>query len=136
MSNCHKKHRTEPAEMTVLRAQVWYTVEDDVCGPFPNRRHALVLTDQYSRYPEVDFLSSKAFKPTRKKLKKIFATYRIPKKLQTYNGPPFNSEMRFYHINIITPKHPKAQGQVENFNPFSASQLSTANFSLYNTYKI
>ena len=36
------------------------------------------------------------------------------------------SVLDFYHINHI----------LQAFNPFSASQLSTTNFSLYNTYKI
>ncbi|XP_028405248.1 uncharacterized protein LOC114527753 [Dendronephthya gigantea] len=74
----------------------------------------MVLTDQYSRYPEVEFICSTAITPVRKALKKIF---------QTGHGPPFDSynftqlaaELGFKHKRI-TPYHPKAQGQVENFN--------------------
>lgn len=56
-------------------------------------------------------------------MKKILATHRIPKTVQSDNGAPFNSgdfkkfavEMGFQHKKV-TPRHPKAQGQVEGFN--------------------
>jgi hypothetical protein len=63
------KH-TEPAKMTKLPSRSWTTVEVDFCGPFPNGRYALVVTDQYSRYPEVEFTTTTSFEATRKKLKK------------------------------------------------------------------
>ena len=114
---------TEPAKMTKLPERPWETIEIDFCGPFPSKEYALVITDQYSRYPEVEFVYSTAIKPVRKKLKKIFATHGVPKTVQSDNGPPFNSEdfkefaaeMGFTHKKI-TPRHPKAQGQVEGFN--------------------
>ena len=114
---------TEPAKMTTLPERPWETIEADFCGPFPNNLHVLVVTDQYSRYPEAEFLTSTAIKPVRKKFKKIFATHGVPDTLQTDNGPPFNSEefQNFaqesgFHHKKITPRHPKAQGQVEGFN--------------------
>ena len=85
-----KVHHTEPAKMTELPKRPWETVEIDFCGPFPSYEYALVVTDQYSRYPEVEFVRSTSLQPTRRKLKKIFATYGVPKKVQTDNGPPFN----------------------------------------------
>ena len=114
---------TEPAKMTELPERPWTTVEADFCGPFPNGDYVLVVTDQYSRYPEAEFISSTSIKPVRRKLKKMFATHGVPQTVQTDNGPPFNSkefqtlasEMGFSHKKI-TPKHPKAQGQVEGFN--------------------
>ena len=116
------KH-TEPAKMTELPSRPWSTVEVDFCGPFPNGSYALVMIDQYSRYPEVEFTTTTSFEATRTKLKKIFATRGVPKTLQSDNGPPFNShafsdfarESGFQHKRI-TPRHPKAQGQVEGFN--------------------
>ena len=56
-------HHTEPAKMTSLPDKPWDTIEIDFCGPFPNREDALVITDQYSRYPEVEFISSTSIKP-------------------------------------------------------------------------
>lgn len=114
---------TEPAKMTKLPERPWETVEIDFCGPFPSKEYALVITDQSSRYPEVEFVHSTAIKPVRKKLKKVFTTHGVPETVQSDNGPPFNSEdfkefaaeMGFTHTKI-TPRHPKAQGQVEGFN--------------------
>ena len=114
---------TEPAKMTKLPERPWETIETDFCGPFPSKEYALVITNQYSRYPEVEFVYSTAIKPVRKKMKKIFATHGVPKTVQSDTGPPFNSddykefaaEMGFTHKKI-TPRHPKAQGQVEGFN--------------------
>ena len=83
----------------------------------------LQYTDQYSRHPEVEMVTSTSIIPVTKKLKKIFSTHGIPRILQTDNGPAFNGEqfqafaeeMGFHHKRV-TPIHPKAQGQVENFN--------------------
>ncbi|KAL9987542.1 hypothetical protein ACROYT_G001867 [Oculina patagonica] len=130
-------HHTEPAKMTNLPERPWDTVEADFCGPFPNNEYVLVVTDQYSRYPEAEFISSTSIKPVRRKLKKIFATHGIPKTpktVQTDNGPPFNSqefktfaaEMGFKHKKV-TPKHPKAQGQVEGFNKLVNKTATIAN---------
>ena len=98
-------------------------VEADFCGPFPNGEYPLVLTDQYSRYPEVGFTKSTSFEGMREKLKKIFSTHGVPQTIQTDNGRPFTShafsefarKTAFQH-KCIMPKHPKAQGQVEGFN--------------------
>ena len=116
-------HHPEPAKMTSLPDKPWDTIEIDFCGPFSNREYPLVITDQYSRYPKVEFISSTSIKPVRKKMKKIFATHGIPKTVQSDNGPPFNLgdftefavEMGFQQKKV-TPRHPKAQGQVEGFN--------------------
>ena len=113
---------TEPAKMTELPERPWNTFEADFCGPFPNGEYVLVVTDQYSRYPEAEFVSSTSIKPIQRKLK-MFATHGVPHTVQTDNGPPFNSkefqtlatEMGFNHKKV-TPKHSKAQGQVEGFN--------------------
>ena len=113
-------HYTEPAKMTSLPDKPWDTIEIDFCGPFPNREYPLVITDQYSRYPEVEFISSTSIKPVRKKMKKIFATHRIPKTVRSDNGPPLNSgDLKEFAVEKglqhkkVTPRHPKAQGQVE-----------------------
>ncbi|CAB3977618.1 Transposon Tf2-9 poly [Paramuricea clavata] len=116
-------HHIEPAKMTELPDRPWDVVEADFCAPLPNHKYALVLTDQYSQYPEVEMVTSTSTIPVTKKLKKIFSTHGIPRILQTDNGPPFNGEqfqtfaedMGFHHKRV-TPIHPKAQGQVENFN--------------------
>ena len=125
---------TEPAKMTTMPRQPWEVVELDFCGPFPNGEYAIVLTDQFSRYPEVEFTRSIAIAPVKERLKKIFATHGVPKVVQTDNGPPFNShefkqfanEIGFIH-KPVTPYHPKAQGQVENFNKLMNKIAAIAN---------
>lgn len=92
-----------------------------------------MLFRSYSRYPEIEFVSSTAIKPVRKKLKKVFATHGVPKTVQSDNGPPFNSEefkefaaeMGFTHKKI-TPRHPKAQRQVEGFNKLMNKTVAIA----------
>ena len=49
-------HYTEPAKMMELPKRPWETVEINFCRPFPNHEYALVVTNQYSRYPEVEFV--------------------------------------------------------------------------------
>ena len=68
---------TKPAKMTKRPQQPWDQL--DFCGPFPSGEYAMVLTDQFSRYPEVEFIRSTATAPIREKLKKIFATHGVPK---------------------------------------------------------
>ena len=71
---------------------------------------------------EVEVVSSTAVKPTKEKLKKMFANHGVPKRVQSDNGPPFNSkefetfakEEGFDH-HCVTPEHPRANGQVERF---------------------
>jgi transposase InsO family protein len=126
-------HHTEPEKMTELPERPWDIVEMDFCGTFPNGEYALVMTDQYSRYPEVEFVRSTSNRPVQKKLKKIFSTYGVPKRVQTDNGPPFNSnefqrfaEVTGFQHKKITPRHPKAQGKVEGFNKLVNKTASIA----------
>ena len=86
------QHHTEPAKMTELPDRPWDVVEADFCGPLPNHKYALVLTDQYSRYSEVEMVTSTSITPVTKKLKKIFSIHGVPRVLQMDNGPPFNGE--------------------------------------------
>ncbi len=65
---------------------------------------------------------STAMKPTKEKLKKMFALHGVPKREQSYNDPPFNSkefvtfarEDGFDH-HRVTPENPRANGQVERY---------------------
>lgn len=81
---------------------------------------ALVVLDAYSKYPEVELLTSTSAAATLPALERIFATHGIPEIIKTDNGPPFNSraltaeEKGFTHRKI-TPLWPEANGHVENF---------------------
>lgn len=51
---------------TQLPTRPWIAVEVDFCGPFPNGKYTLVVTDEYSRYPEVELTTTTSFEATRK----------------------------------------------------------------------
>ena len=77
----------------------------------------------FSRFAEIDFTKSTSANATIPKFDRIFSSYGIPLQLKSDNGPPFNSKafsdyckfMGTRH-NTITHLHPRANGQVENFN--------------------
>ena len=114
--------RQEPLRMTTLPPQPWHTVNIDFCGPFLGGSYLLVVIDAYSRFPEVEIVSSTSAKSTILKLERIFATHGIPKVLKSDNGPPFQShEFRLYLKELgikhkpSSPLWPQGNGQAENF---------------------
>ena len=115
-------HRNEPLKITDIPEKLWQVVSVDFGGPYSDGHYNLVIVDKRTRYPEVEVVYSTAAKPTKEKLKKVFATYGAPEQLETDNGPPFNSkelagfalEEGFKH-HRITPLHPRANGETENF---------------------
>jgi hypothetical protein len=73
----------------------------------------MVLTEQFSRYPDVELTRSIAIAPVRERLKKVFTTHGVPNVVQTDNGPPFHSrefkqladEMGFTHKSVTPSKN-------------------------------
>ena len=69
--------------------------EADFLGPIPDthqHQYLLVTTDCYSRFPDVEIVSSMSANTIIPKFDRIFATHGIPVKIKTDNGPPFQSE--------------------------------------------
>ena len=65
---------------------------------------------------------STGVKPTKEKLKKIFATHGMPVQVESDNGPPFASKEFAEFATIdgfkhhrVTPLHPRANGKAESF---------------------
>ena len=117
-----KKTQPEPVKLMQMPTRPWETVAMDFGGPWPDGHYNLVVIDKYSRYPEVQFTYSTSFKSTSQKLKKIFATYGTPKRIETDNGPPFTSqEFKEFAIkegfthHRVTPQHAQANGEAERF---------------------
>ena len=79
----------EPLKMSPPPNRPWLQVSADLCGPFPTGETVLAILDAYSKYPEVEIVSSFAAKDTIAALEHIFATHGIPEVLKTDNGPPF-----------------------------------------------
>ena len=48
----------ELLKMTCLHPEPWHTVNIDICDPFPTGEYLLVISDAYSRFPEVEIVTS------------------------------------------------------------------------------
>ena len=112
----------EPIISTPLPAVPWKTLSADFLGPLPTGELLLVVMDDFSRFPEVEIVSSTASTTVIPKLDSIFARQGIPEILKTDNGPPFNggeltqfaNHLGFHHRKV-TPLWPCANGEVERF---------------------
>ena len=116
------EHRQEPVKPSEIPETEWHTHSADFGGPYPDGHYNLVVIDKRTRFPVVEQVKSTSGRSTCDKLRAIFATHGIPERLETDNGPPFNSaefkefskEMGFKH-HRITPEHPRANGEAERF---------------------
>ncbi len=95
----------------------------DFYGPLPGGEYLLVLIDRYSRFPEVEIVKSTKASVIILKLDRIFSVHGIPEIIKSDNGLPFQGEefcKYFSALGIkheqITPRWPKANGEVERFN--------------------
>ena len=65
-------------------------------------------------------MPSTNFQVNKEKLKRTFATYGTPRRLESDNGPPFNSKefqefaaQEGFQHHRITPNHPRANSEAE-----------------------
>ncbi|KAI5718631.1 hypothetical protein M8J77_024284 [Diaphorina citri] len=107
---------------TPLPDQPWSNLAIDFAGPFDHNEYALVLIDEYTRYPFVEIIPNIRTPTVVKILKKIFSMFGIPNVLKSDNGPPFNGEEFTEYLTMIGCKHrritpywPQANGCVERF---------------------
>ena len=94
----------------------------DHAGPFPDGYYGLLVIDEYSRYPEIEAVTSTSMAANAPKFRKIFAAHGIPEVVKSDNGPPFSSEeFKIFAVELgfkhkpVTPEHPEANGSIENF---------------------
>ena len=64
----------EPLSMTDMPKVPWQALHVDFYGPLPAGEYLLVVIDRYSRYPEVEIVSSTKASVVISKLDKVFAT--------------------------------------------------------------
>ncbi|XP_041471843.1 uncharacterized protein K02A2.6-like [Lytechinus variegatus] len=115
------EHAKEPLRMTELPQQPWTEVSVDFAD-LPSGDHMLVVIDDYSRFVEVEIVSSTAASQVIPKLDRIFSSFGVPTVVRTDNGPPFNGAefnqfanyLGFRHRKV-TPRWPQANGEVERF---------------------
>jgi len=92
----------------------------DFCGPFPNGDYLLVVSDDFSRFPEVEILRSTSAKAAIPHLESVFARQGIPEMVRTDNGATFNSKSLIFATQLgfkhrrITPVWPRASGEAES----------------------
>ena len=117
-----KRDREEPIKVTSIPNRPWDTVSIDHGGPYPDGHYNLVLIDKRSRYPVVESVPSTDFQTNKERLKHIFATYGTPRRIESDNGPPFNSKefnefskQEGFQHHRVTALHPRANGEVERF---------------------
>ena len=83
------QERREPLQMSPLPTSPWCELSADM-AELPTGDYILVVTDDYSRYPLVEVISSTSSSAVIPKLDKLFAEFGTPSVLKTDNGPPFN----------------------------------------------
>ena len=81
-----------------------------------------MLIDQFSKYPEVDAISSTCFSKLEHRPNRLFATNGVPDEITTDNGPPYFSDEMAHYAKMMgfrhhstTPMDPQSNGFAENF---------------------
>jgi hypothetical protein len=149
ITNCHpcqvstpeSSRPSEPLKMTPLPSGPWKEVSIDFAGPYPSGEYIMVVIDEYSRFPEVEILTSTSARAVIPKLDAIFSRQGIPDVLKSDNGPPFTytslefkkfaEHMGFQHRRI-TPYWPKSNGEAERFMRTLGKSIRSANVEARN----
>lgn len=111
-----------PLNMTELPNSPWSQVSTDFLGPYPSGEMLLVVIDDYSRYPVVEFVRSTSAEAVIPKFESIFSAFGTPVCVKSDNGSPFNShdfksfaKHNGFKHRKVTPLWPKANGEAERF---------------------
>ena len=108
----------ERLKMTPLPDGPWQQVSIDFCEVAG--LYVLVVSDDYSRFPEVEIVHSTSAKAVLPKLDRLFIAYGVPQVVKSDNSPPFNGHefaqfadyLGFKHRRV-TPLWPEANGAVQ-----------------------
>ncbi len=116
------KPTRDPLQPTPLPERPWQKVAMDFWGPLPSGEYVLLIIDEFSRYAEVEFVSSTSSKATIPHIDRVFSTHGFPEEVKTDGGPPFNGhEYKQYmkwagvKAKIVSAEDPEANGLAENF---------------------
>ena len=74
---------SEPVKPTSLSKEPWSKLAIDVCVPFPTGAQVVVLTDYYSRWPEIKILHSVTSRNILNWLLSVFATHGFPTEIKS-----------------------------------------------------
>ena len=112
-----------PAQPTEGASAPFEHLYVDLYGPLPGQQTLLVTVDQFSRFPIVNILTSTTTTAVTTALRRCFASFGLPIRLTSDNGPQFRSsefrqfleEYGVHHIKT-PPLWPQANGTVERLN--------------------
>ena len=116
----------EPLQSPPLTNCAWDKLKIDFYGSLPSGQYILVIMDCYSRFPEVEILTSISAKNVIPKLDYILAWHGVPSKITPHNGPSFQSHEFHRYMIMMGIKHttstllwPQGNSEVEAFmKPF------------------
>ena len=86
---CHANssgNHPDPLQISPLPPEHWQKVHMDFCSPFPTGKYQFVVTDAYSRFPEVDIVYSTLSSAIIPRIDKIFSLHGIPLRVRSDNG--------------------------------------------------
>ena len=124
----------QPIEITPTADTPWTSVAIDFYDPVPQTgEYLLVVTDTFSKFPEVEIVNSTEARVCIPKLDKIFATHGIPNTIKTDNGPPFNGHKYERYMQVLgtewqtsTPFWPQGNSNAESFMKLLGKLMKTA----------
>ena len=112
---------TAPLHPWIWPLRPWQRIHIDFAGPM-NGQSFLIVVDAHSKWPEVIEMKSTTATATIKELRRLFATYGLPERVVSDNGPQFTSAefAAFMKANGIkhikcAPYHPSSNGFAERF---------------------
>ena len=123
----------EQLQSSPLPSCVWDKLKIDFYGPLPSGQYIFAIMDCYSRFPEVEILTSISAKSVIPRLDSVFARHGVPSQIISDNGPPFRSHefnkymitMRIKHTTS-TPLWPQGNSEVEAFMKPLGKAIRTA----------
>ena len=111
----------------------WQEVNIDFKEPLPSGQYLMVMIGSYSRYPEIEIVSSTATQKVIPKIDPIFSRHGVPRKAKSDNGPPFDSKDFAQYMHVIgvehstsTPLWPQGNAEVKAFMKPLGKALATA----------
>ena len=98
-----ERNRTEPMQIRKTLERPWQHCSADYKGPIAGKYYFHILIDNYSRWPEVQMVTSTSFEQLQGKMEDSFSIHGVPESITHDNGPCYNSgdwkKCYFFHLN-------------------------------------
>lgn len=115
-------HHRDPFPIQELPRGPWTELSLDFADPFRDVKYAMVVVDDFSKYPVVSIIHKLSAPIVFKQLRNVFTQVGSPEIVKSDNGPPLQSEsfaefasgLAFKHHHI-TLRWPEASGKAERF---------------------